>query len=142
MRGRASGETRAQMPTGALADAKPTAEGGAWGWQEGAEPVFPLRDFGSAASTPRQELGSGSESPRAGHIAWSLLCPQNGETETHLKPEDRCLWCKAWRWPASWRGSGVATVPPHPEERWHRVWLVWPHIRGSAHERQAGLPGM
>lgn len=31
-----SGKNRAQMPRGALADAKPRAEGGAWGWQEDA----------------------------------------------------------------------------------------------------------
>lgn len=47
------------MPRGALADAKPTAEGGAWGWQEGAEPVLPLRDLGSAATTPARNWGVG-----------------------------------------------------------------------------------
>lgn len=75
---------------------------------------FPTEGFVILGLHPRQELGSGSESLRAGHIAWSPLCPQSGETEIHLRPGDRHWWWKAQRWPAWWGRSGAAAAAPHP----------------------------
>lgn len=49
---------------------------------------FPTEGFGICRLCPGQELRIES------HIAWSLLCPQSGDTETRVKSGDR--------WPAWW----------------------------------------
>lgn len=75
---------------------------------------FPTEGFVILGLHPCQELGSGSESLRAGHIAWSPLYPQSGETEIHVRPGDGCWWWKAQRWPAWWGRSGAAAAAPRP----------------------------
>lgn len=121
-----SGETRAHAQ-GGLGRCQAHSRGRGMGVAGRCRTCSPTEGFGICRHHPRQELGSGRESQRAGHVAWSLLCPQSEETEIHVKPEDRCWWWKPRRGPAWWGGLGAATALPHPEEKWHRVWWRGPH---------------
>lgn len=121
------------MPAGALAAAKPTAEGGAGGWQEGAEPVFPLQGFGSATSTPPGIRESGWEAESRSH---SLEPPVSFQCGNFDWPEiqGQVLVSKAMEvargcvraGPGS--GLGVDTALPHPEGR-GRALSGWPCSR-------------